>query len=512
MKRTRKAIVALVLLAAVIFMQGIAGGTSAATVEPKEGGTLRMAVEAEPQHIDPHLAQSNLVTSIVDLTYDYLWRWDHEFTDFIPDLAESWEWVNETEFKVTLRQGATFHSGREVKAEDVIYSVNRILDPMTGSPNAGYLSPIDELEVTSDYELVIKLKDAWFGLQDVFSRNVAIVDKDIVEEFGDLKTNDGGSGPFELEKWTPGYGMEFTKYTDYWMEGRPYLDGVELRFMPEYNTAKNALLSDEIDIINWPDSADLRSLQSNEDIVLHYYDTLAIMYININTAEGPLADAKVRKAISLATDRDAYNNALYMGAGSISWSPILAGQPYAKSEWEHEPDIEQAKALLAEAGYEDGFEIEILALKGAEEIMGEVLQADLNKIGITSNVNIAEIPIALDAIFTKEDFDIAVLGDAVSPDPDFFVSNYLIPTGSAAGATGRWSNDRVIELAAEGKVTLDIEDRIEIYQELYDIVLEEAPMVYLAFPVRHPASNKTVQGWFAWSDIRYDWRNVWLDK
>jgi ABC-type transport system substrate-binding protein len=144
--------------------------------------------------------------------------------------------------------------------------------------------------------------------------------------------------------------------------------------------------------------------------------------------------------------------------------------------------------------------------------MGEVLQADLAKIGIRGKVTIAEIPIALDAIFTKENFDLAVLGDAFSSDPDMFVSNYLIPNGPAAGATGRWKNDRVVELAAKGKVTLDMAERVKIYQEIYDIVLAETPMIFLANPVRHPVSTKAVQGWFAWSDIRYDWKNVWLDK
>ena len=190
----------------------------------------------------------------------------------------------------------------------------------------------------------------------------------------------------------------------------------------------------------------------------------------------------------------------------------MSTQPYYKDSWETKQDLDEAKRLLTRAGYPNGFDVDILALQGAEEIMGEVLQADLAKIGIRANVTIAEIPIALDAIFTKEDFDIAVLGDAISPDPDLFISNYLVPTGPAAGATGRWSNDRVIELAAKGKLSLDMNERVKIYQEIYDIVAQENPMIFLAHPVRHPVSNLAVQDWFAWSDIRYDWKEIWLNR
>lgn len=503
-----------VFMASILFAAGTTekpGAASPISSEPKSGGTLTMAIEAEPQHIDPHLSQSNLVTSIVDLCYDYLWRWDYDFAEFVPNLAESWNWKTNTEFEVKLRQGAKFHNGREVVADDVVYSVNRLLDPNTGSPNAGYLSQVDSVVATGKYTLTIKLKGPWYGLQDVFSRYVAIVPKEAVNQYGDLRLNPVGSGPFKFDSWRPGYEMVFVKNTEYWDAGKPYLDKVVLRFMPEYNTAKNALLSGEIDIINWPDSADINSLKSNKDLVLHFYTLQAVMYVNINTSRGPLANKDVRKAIALVTDRNAYNQALYRGMGALAYTPIPMTQPYHKKAWEMEQDIAAAKALLTKAGYPNGFEVDILALKGAEEIMGEVLQADLAKIGIKGQVTIAEIPIALDAIFTKEDFDLAVLGDAFSSDPDMFVSNYLVPDGPAAGATGRWKNDKVIELAKKGKVTLNMEQRIKVYQDIYDIVLEETPMIFLANPVRHPVSTKAVQGWFAWSDIRYDWKSIWLN-
>jgi len=166
--------------------------------------------------------------------------------------------------------------------------------------------------------------------------------------------------------------------------------------------------------------------------------------------------------------------------------------------------------ICADGGYIEP--TRILALKGAEEIMGEVLQADLAAIGVEGKITVMEIPVALDAIFNKQDFDLGVLGDVISPDPDLFISKYLVPNGQAAGATGRWSNERVKQLTEEGRGTLDMDDRVEIYREIYDIAMDQVPMVWLAWPVRHPVMHNNVKGWFAWGDIRYDWTSVWLDK
>jgi len=236
------------------------------------------------------------------------------------------------------------------------------------------------------------------------------------------------------------------------------------------------------------------------------------MYAAMNTKHPPLDNPKVRQAVALATNRDAYNTALYKGMGTPSFTPIPTTQPYYKKAWEYKRDIAKAKQLLAEAGYPNGFTIKILALKGAEEIMGEVLQADLATIGIKGVVEINEIPVALEAIFNKQTFDFAVLGDVISPDPDQFLSSYMVPEGSGAGGTGRWDNATVRALVEKGRGTVDMAERVKVYQQIYDVIMDQVPMVFLVFPVRHPVSRTYVKGWFSWGDIRYDWPNVWLDK
>jgi len=484
----------------------------AAGGQPKHGGTLRVAIEAEPAGLDPDFIQSNLVAQTCDLIYDHLWRWDYEFKAFVPQVAEKWEWVDKTHFKIFVRRGMKFHNGREVKAEDVKYSIERVLDPKVASPSAVYLKEIDSIQTDGEYSLTLNLKNPWYGIQEILQRHAAIIPKEAVEKYGDLKAHPVGSGPFVLESWEPGLQMTLKKFDGYWMKDKPYLDKIVLRFMPEYNTAKNALLSGEIDIITWPDSADIESLKANKDLKLWFYNVNAMMYVGINTKNKPLDNPKVRQAFAFATNRNAYNDALYRGLGTPAWTPIPISQPYYKKSWESAKNITKAKQLLVEAGYPNGFKIRILALKGPEEIMGEVLQSDLAAIGVQGEVTIAEIPIALDAIFSKQDFDLCVLGDVISPDPDLFLSNYMTPAGGAAGAAGRWDNARVKSLIQLGRETYGMAERVKIYQEAYDIIMDQVPMIFLVWPVRHPVSRNYVKGWFSWGDIRYDYASVWLDK
>jgi ABC-type transport system substrate-binding protein len=306
--------------------------------------------------------------------------------------------------------------------------------------------------------------------------------------------------------------MKFSRFNDYWMKGRPYLDAVVLKFMPEYNTAKNALLSHQVDAINWPDNADLDTLAATKGLELHPYSQNAVMYVAMNTKHAPLDNVMVRKAIALATSRDAYNSALYKNRAKIAYSPILSSSPYYKKGWEYAKDVAKAKQLLAQAGYPNGFSIHILALKSPEEIMGEVLQADLAAIGIKGIIDVTEVPVALDAIFNKMTFDFALLGDVTSPDPDLFASKYFVADGQAAGGTGRWDNPQVKDLIVKGRGTIDMAARVKIYQQAYDIIYNEVPMVFLAYPVRAPVTADFVKGWFAWGDIRYDWPSIWLNK
>ncbi len=480
---------------------------------PQGGGTLYAAVESEPMLLDNHLQQSNVVVAVSDMFNDFLWRWKKDFSEVEPHVAKSWEWIDDTHFKVYLREGVKFHNGREVKAADVKYSIDRIKDPGTASPSAVFLEPVKEVVVEDDYTCTIVLNNPWYGLMDRMTY-IAIVPKEAVEEYGDLKTHPVGCGPFKFESWEPGLQVTGVKFEDYWMEGKPYLDKVVCKFMPVYNTAKNALLTGEIDIIFWPEPADYESLKANPDLELFIYSQLVGMYVSMNTNNSPLDNKLVRKAVAYAISRDKFNKGLYKGLGKLCWVPILPSQPYYDSAWEYKRDTEKAKALLAEAGYPDGFKIRILAPKGAEEIMGEILYSDLKDIGIEGTITALEIPEFLDTLLNKEDFDFAVLGDTISPDPDFFASKYLVPDGSMSSIVGHWGSrdDEVRALMDEGRKTIDMDKRVEIYQDLYDIILDENPMVFVTYGTRLPVFKAFVKDFYAYSDIRYNWWEIWLSK
>jgi peptide/nickel transport system substrate-binding protein len=487
--------------------------TSAGEAGPKVGGTYTFAIEMEPTILDDHLLDGMTPQMVTDMFNDFLWVYNDNFGEFIPHVAESWEWLSNISLKINIRKGVKFHNGREVTANDVKYSIERVLDPNTGSPKAVFFEKINKITVESDSVLTIDLKEPYYGLMDRLTF-LAIVPKEVVEAQGDLKTKPVGCGPFVFESWEPGVQFTAKKFADYYMKGEPYVDKVVIKFMPEYNTAKNALLAGEIDGISWPDIADFDSLKSNQDLEIYYLNLFAPEYISFNTSVKPLDNPKVRQAIALAINRDSYNDAFNKGGADLAWTPIPANSPYYNKNWEYKRDIEKAKSLLAEAGYADGFKIRILVPKTPEEVLGEILSAELKDIGITAEISVMEVAQFLDALLSKEDFDITILGDVISPDPDFFASKYFLPDGSMAAVNGHWKSREmeIRPLIEEGRKTVDMNKRIEIYQKVIDIVLEENPMVFLCWGLIIPTNYKYVKGFKQTGDYRMPWAEIWLDK
>ena len=487
--------------------------TEETTMEPKMGGSFSVAFDSEPIDLDPHFMVAAVPMSINHLFYDTLFHWNNEYTDLVPMIAESWEWVDDEKLnlKINIREGMKFHDGSMVNAEAVKYSIDRILDPANASPVAGFFTSIEEIILNDEMSIIVKLKVPWFGVFDRLT-TVPIASQKAIEDGVDLKTNPVGSGPFVFDSWEEGLYIKAVKFDDYFMEDKPYLDEITVKFISEYSTQKSSLLTEDIDLIVWPSSSDYESLKANEDLELFYVDLWGMTYINLNAKVEPLGDKRVRQAIALCVDRPAYNDALYAGLGQIIYVPMLKTQEYYNPDWEYERDIEKAKELLAEAGYPDGFEIGIMALKGPDAIMGEILASNLAEIGIKGIIEVVEVPEALHRLMNTQEFDISALGDLASADPDLFPTKYLLSDGSMNNLVGNWSVEEVDNLIVEGRKEFDPEKRVEIYQKLYDIFLDENPMIFVAQALRHPVFNKYVKGFYMAGDYRYDWKSIWLDK
>jgi peptide/nickel transport system substrate-binding protein len=380
---------------------------------PKRGGVLRIA-EREAPNLDPHVSISFLTHSYVSLSYSQLVRFPNgpeqkSPTDFsiLPDLAEKWTVSKDGKvYTFHLRKGVRFHNkppvnGREVTADDVKYSLERFL------AKSGFrtrLAPVTGVDVVDRHTVRVTLKEPYAPfLNHLASPSFcAILPREAEDRFKDFNHPDAviGTGPFVLKSYDKGVRVVFERNPAYFMKGLPYLDGVVIEITPDAAARVAVLRAGKAElphIWGWISPEEAKSLQkTNPEISLTPYQVIGQGYISFRTDQPPFDDVRVRRAVSLAIDRKAWNDALLFDEGCVDAGPV----PCAMKEWKLdaaklEPakakylvgyDPTEAKRLLTEAGYGKGLTVPMYHWPGYVvpwRSYYELTAENLGKVGIT---------------------------------------------------------------------------------------------------------------------------------
>ena len=481
---------------------------------PALAQTLHLATNEDWETLDPAFASGVQTGSIVAKLYDGLMRYDYESTDVVPNLAENVE-VNDdaTVFTITLRDGVTFHDGSPLTAEDVKYSFERVLNPDTASPvswvfeDAG-ISGIeafvnDEADGVSGIEVLdpqtvrITLEQPYAPFLFHLAMPAAhIVSEEVasaLEAGEDLSSNPVGTGPFELADRVRDSSLTLAAYPDYFA-GAPAIDGVEYRIITDPLITWQEFLAGNLDVSGVPDAlfADITNDPQYEDM-LQTLPELAVYYFALNQSFEPFRDLRVRQAVAMAIDRQAIIDGVFNGKDLLANSPIppgLAGYDPELQAYSYDPEM--ARQLLTEAGYEDGFDLTIWSTRTPTTIaVNEAIQFYLSEIGIRAELNQVDFGTLIDG---------AINGRA----PAFYLSwfadygdayNFLHPLYVASGADRYgYSNPEVAEILSEAATMSNLEDRVPLYQEAQQQVVEDIPVVYIRYPVTYYAVRPGVTG------------------
>lgn len=373
----------------------------------------------EPQSIDPQFSRTgnNQMTALH--VYDRLVLTDANVR-MMPGLAESWENVDDSTWLVHLRQGVTFHDGSAFTAEDVVYSLERAPNvPNSPASFEASVADIDTMEIVDDHTIKFTTKVP----SPLFVENIGtiyIVSKAATEGMSNEDFNSGkaaiGTGPYKFVSWSPGDKLELVRNDDYWGDQAAY-ENVTMRFIANDAARVAALLSGAVDLIDVVPPADLPGLRSNADIKVYDTPTVRLIYLALNQADdapgltdaagnplagNPYQDPKVRKAISMMIDRQAIIDRLLYGAGEAASQIVPTGV------FGFNPDVavpaydpEAAKALLAEAGYPDGFGVSIYGSNdrfSQDAELTQVLGQFLARGGLTVN-SVETLPYS---VFSKD--------------------------------------------------------------------------------------------------------------
>lgn len=491
----KKTVVLLLALSLVVMAFATGCGSTPVGAEKGENqNTLVVATMSDARSLDPHGTNDQASSRIKVQLYDTLMT-QTEDLEVELGLVESYEMVSDTEYAFTLREGVMFHNGEELTANDVKFTFERKQDI---SPAAFLVNALDYVEVHDDYNFTMHLEFP-FGpfITHLAHPATAILNETAVLEAGDnYGRNPVGTGPFQLVTWNSGDSIELARFDDYYL-GAAQTEFITFRFITENTPRAIALETAEVDVIYDVGPEDFANLSAVEGVEGLQTDGLTTFYMGFNLEKEPFNDIRVRQAINLALDVDLATKVVFHGHAEPAKGSLAPNVFFANNDLPgYDYDVEEAKRLLAEAGYEDGFTTSIWTNDNPIRVRyAEMFQEQLSQIGIEVRVETMEFAPYLDRTALGE-HDMFMLGwVAVTGDADYgLYSLFHSDEFGDAGNRTFYSNERVDELLDLGKTSTDEAERAAAYEEVQQIVFEEAPWVFLAFRDELNATRNYVQG------------------
>ena len=507
----KKRLLAASLAFAMLFMTACGGGKSGETGNAGSSGETGTQAEGEAASgdikdsiiwvqgadvtsLDPHKGKETPAVQVTCNIFDTLVLID-ENGEHAPGLAESWEQIDDLTFTFKLRQGIKFHDGTEMKAEDVKFSFDRAI----ASPDVSYIvDVIDTVTVDDDYTVTFKTKAPYAPLlSNMAVPFAAIVPKHLVEADEEhFILNPVGTGAYKFVEWRQGESVKLEANDEYW-RGKPVTKNLQMKVVPEASQRTIAVETGEADFSYEIPSIDASKVEENPDLQLFRANPLSTWYVGINMLKPPFDNEKVRQAIRYAINEEEILQAVRYGSGQVANSLIPpAAFGHSEKSMDYPFDLEKAKALMAEAGYADGFKCNLWVNENQERVEAcQILQGQLKQIGIDAEISVMEFGTYIENT-SAGNHDLAYFGWTCSTaDADY--TYYSVLHSSQHGAPGNRSfisDPEVDRLIMEGRSTIDRTKRQEIYDQLEEYIGPITPNAPIFYSDINVAANKNVSG------------------
>lgn len=513
-----------------IFLAACAGGNAPkdegakapeASKEEKSENELIIAVHSDATVLDPQnssdVPSSNIQTNI----FDSLVKKD-ENDKIVPNLAESWKAIDDTTWEFELRKDVTFHDGEPFNAEAAKKSLDRIRDPEVASPRFFIFEMITSVDVLDEFTLRLTTEYPFAPLLSHLAHpaGAMISPKSIEEDYAAMEGGAPsgtvisekpiGTGYFKFNSWDPGAEIILVKNENYW--GEPALvDKVTFKVIPESGTRVAELETGYAHIIEPVQPTEVQQVNDSGKGKVDVKTSSSLSYIGFNVDQEPFNDIRVRQAISMLTNKDDILEGIYEGFGVDAIGPLAPGVfGYNEEKQPISYNPEKALELLKEAGLEDGFKTTIWTNDNPQRIDSAiVLQQALKQANIDVEIEILEWGAYLDKIDNGE-HDMFILG-LTNPvgDADYFLrSLFHSQSKGSAGNNSFYDNHEVDQLLDKGRKELDEKERLAIYNEVQDILIEDAPLIYIHHQAYLTGVSNQIDGFWIDSSGYYQLQGV----
>jgi len=478
---------------------------SAAT--PQKGGNLVVCQPAEPPGLDPTANTAAAIDRVVYANiYEGLVKVDRN-GQFIPGLATSWQVSPDGKtYTFNLRKGVKFHNGEPFSAQDAKWNLERAAAESTVNAHPEYFRGIVKIETPDENTLILYLKD----VDALFIAHLAEGDAVMLPMKGyeNAKSNPIGTGPFQFVKWVRGDRVEMTRFVGYWNPALPYLDNVTFKFIGDASAQIAALKAGDIDVIGYiaaPESA----MEMSKDPRFKVYagTTTGEVIMSTNNKAKPFDNKLVRQAMAYAIDRQAVIDLVMFGYGTpigSHWSPSTPYYVDLTQKFAYNP--EKAKALLAQAGFPNGFEatIKLPAIYSYSRRAGEVIADQLAQVGIKLNIEIVEWGQWIERIFKKKEYQLTMIGHVEAWDIGIYANpDYYF----------QYDSQEFRDAYANALKAPNEEEKAKWFGRCQEIIAEDAVNGYLFSAPSLPVMKAKVMNWWEnYPTIALDCTEVWWEK
>ncbi|MFC3420341.1 glutathione ABC transporter substrate-binding protein [Salinicoccus hispanicus] len=522
--------------------------------QSQNGGDFILSTSSDLVSLDPHGSNDLPSDKVRNTIYEGLVT-QNEDLEIEPLLAKEWEQTDDVTWVFTLREDVSFHDGSPFDAEVVKANLERVVDPGIASPRMNLFEMIESVEVLDEYQVEIVTAYPFAPLLNHLTHDGGgmiskeVIDEDYsnaleeagldmtVEELYSSRESDAdgydeissdiseylhtvveqkpvGTGYLQLQERNPGESTTLSRFDDYW-DTPANLDTVTYKVVAETGSQVAELETGASHMISGFDASNIERIENNPETHMYTFHSISMEYVGFNTSKAPLDDKRVRQAITHVFDKEEVLAGIYNGTGRALEGPL---QPEVLGYDENieglKYDVDRAKELMAEAGYEDGFEISIITNDTPERVdVAVYLQEALQELNIEATVEQIEWGAYLERASTG-DHDIFLLGwPNTTGDPDQGL--WPLYHSSMIGSQGNrffFENDELDTLLEAGRQETDMEEREQIYQDAQQLLIEEAPSIFMRQAESTNAYRDEVEGLTIDRYNKPDFRNVTLEN
>ena len=460
------------------------------SAEETDKTVVRINMESEPDNLDPWLSAASDTEAVFHNVFEGLVLFD-ETGALIPGLAESWDISDDgLTYTFHLRDDVTFHNGKAFSAEDVVYTYES-LSGLGGeealSSKFKNLTSVEAVDV-DDYTVTMTLAEADAAFLQ-YTR-VAVLPKG----YEDQSSAPVGTGPFVFEKYVPGQMVVLEKNEDYYDESRmPKIDEAQIYIMGDDSAVLTALQSGQLDAgIVYADSADYLT----GDFTVNSSPQNMVQLFALNNSATPFDDVRVRQAFEYAVNKDQIIDGVFAGYATelySNFSPVMSYFYNDELEDVYTYDVDKAKELMAEAGYEDGFDITITVPSNYQKHIdtAQVIAQQLKQINVNATIEPVEWGQWLEQVYTNADYQTTVVGLTGKLDPNDILGRYV---SDYAKNFMKYNNPDYDKLIEEAKTASD-EERVELFKECQKMLTDDAAAVWICDPNAIAVTRSDLKGY-----------------